>query len=75
MINVVAFDTIKILTCWFLQNDCQNLTFVKATNVVAKKMAKNGRKMAIYELYISSFFLTKLKIKGKENNCDLCCSF
>ena len=37
-------------------------------------MAKNGYKVAIYELYISSFFLTKLKIKGKEKNCDLCCS-
>jgi hypothetical protein len=31
-------------------------------------MAKNGHKMAIYEFYISSFFfLTKLKIKGREN--------
>ena len=37
-------------------------------------MAKNGYKVAIYELDISSFFLTKLKKKGKEKNCDLCCS-
>jgi hypothetical protein len=29
-------------------------------------MAKNGYKVAIYELDISSFFLTKLKKKGKE---------
>ena len=60
--HVKAFDPIKILT----QNDF---------NVVAKKMAQNGRKMAIYELYISNFFLTKLKIKGKETNCDLWHSF
>ena len=46
VINVVAFDSIKILTCWFLQNDCQNLTFVKTTNVVGKKMARNTCKMA-----------------------------
>ena len=44
---VIAFDPIKILTCWALQNDCQNLSFVKATNVVGKKMAGNTCKMAI----------------------------
>ena len=37
MIYVVAFDPIKIMTCWAPQNDCQNLSFVKATNVVDKK--------------------------------------
>ena len=37
MIYVVALDPIKILTSQILQNDCQNLTFVKATNVVGKK--------------------------------------
>ena len=59
-----------ILTHYAPQNDGLNLNFLKGVNVVAKKMAKNGLKRAIYELYISSFFLTKLKIKGKENNCD-----
>ena len=34
---VIAFDPIKILTCWALQNDRQNLSFVKATNVVGEK--------------------------------------
>ena len=37
VIYVVAFDPIKIFTCWALKNDRQNLSFVKATNVVAKK--------------------------------------
>ena len=37
MIYVIAFDPIKILTCWALQNDRQNLSFVKATNGVGKK--------------------------------------
>ena len=46
MIYVVAFDPIKILTCWAPQNDRQNLSFVKATNVVGEKMARNTCKMA-----------------------------
>ena len=37
MIYVVAFDPIKILTCWALQNDGQNLSFVKTINSVVKK--------------------------------------
>ena len=37
--NVVAFDPIKILTVWALQNDRQSLSFVKFINVVGKKMA------------------------------------
>ena len=72
---VIAFDLIKILTHLAPQNDGLYLNFLKDVNVVAKKLAKNGRKMTINELYISSFFLTKLKIKGKEKKCDLCCSF
>ena len=46
MIYVLALDPIKILTCWVLQNDCQNLTFVQATNVVGEKMTRNTCKMA-----------------------------
>ena len=46
VIYVVAFDPIKILTCWALQNDRQNLSFVKAINVVGRKMARNTYKMA-----------------------------
>ena len=37
MIYVVAFDPNIILTYWALQNDCQNLSFVKAIKVVGKK--------------------------------------
>ena len=36
-----SFDSIKILSCWALQNDSHNLSFVKAINVVGKKMARN----------------------------------
>ena len=49
VIYFIAFDPILSFTCWTLQNDCHNLSFVKATNVVGKKMARNGHKMAIYE--------------------------
>ena len=41
VVYVIAFDPIKIMTCWALHNDCQNLSFVKATNVAGKKMARN----------------------------------
>ena len=63
MIYVVAFDPIKILTWWDLQNDRQNLSFVKDVNVVAKKIAKNGHKMVIYE-----FFSYKIENKKKLKN-------
>ena len=46
VIYVVAFDPNKILPCWALQNDRQNLRFVKTINVVVKKMDRNGCKMA-----------------------------
>ena len=72
--HVVAFDSIKILTLKVPQNDCLDLTSVKDFDVVAKKMARNGHKMAIYESKNFVFFLTKLKIKENEKNCDLCCS-
>ena len=45
MFYVVAFDSIKIFLSRALKNDRQNLSFVKANNVVGKKMARNGRKM------------------------------
>ena len=51
MIYVVAFDPNKILTRLTHQNDSQNLSFVKAINVVGQKMARNGHKTAIYESY------------------------
>ena len=47
---VVAFDPIKVWTLKAPQSDGLNLSFVKDFYVVAKKMAKNGLKMAIYEL-------------------------
>ena len=47
VIYVITFDPTKIFIDWAHQNDCQNLIFVKAINVVVKKMARNGRKVAI----------------------------
>ena len=49
---VVDFDPIKIFISWAIQNDLQNLSFVKAINVVGKKMARNGCKIAIYYCYL-----------------------
>ena len=41
MIYVVVFDPIKILEGWAHQNDRQIHSFVKAINVVGKKMANS----------------------------------
>ena len=46
VIHVVVFDPIKILVCWAHQNDHQNLSFVKAINVVGRKITRNTCKMA-----------------------------
>ena len=46
MIYVVVFDPITILVGWAHQNDRQNLSYVKAINVVGRKMTRNTRKMA-----------------------------
>ena len=43
---VIAFDLIKILKCWASKNDVQSLSFVKANDVVGKKMTRNGVKMS-----------------------------
>ena len=46
VIYAVVFDPIKILVGWALQNDCQNLSFVKVINVVGRIMTRNTHKMA-----------------------------
>ena len=45
--SVITLEPIKIWTCFTPQNVCLNLSFVKDINVVAKKMARNGQKIAI----------------------------
>ena len=45
---VINFEPIEVQTCSAPQNDSLNLSFVKDVSVVAKKMAKNGCKIAIY---------------------------
>ena len=71
---VVAFDPIKILTLKAPQNDRLNLSFVKDFYVVAKKWPEMVIKWPFMSQKISVFFLTKLKIKGNDKNCDSCCS-
>ena len=44
---VITFQPIINKTCLAPQNDRQNLSFVKATNVVGEKMAGNTCKIAI----------------------------
>ena len=43
---VIVFDQIRISICYAHQNDNQNLSFMRNINVVAKKMARNGFKIA-----------------------------
>ena len=71
---VVAFDPIKILTLKAPQNDRLNLSFVKDFYVVAKKWPEMVIKWPFMSQKILVFFLTKLKIKGNDKNCDSCCS-
>ena len=42
----IAFDQIKILTCWAPQNDRLNLSFVKDVSVGSKKMTEKYYKIA-----------------------------
>ena len=41
---VITFEPIEVQTCSAPQNDRLNLVFVKDIKLVAKKMARNGRK-------------------------------
>ena len=43
----ITFELVKIKTCLAPQNNRLNLSFVKDTYVVGKKMTRNGRKSAI----------------------------
>ena len=45
---VITFEQIKIQTHSAPQNDRLNFSFVKDNHVVGKKMARKGRKTAIY---------------------------
>jgi hypothetical protein len=62
VIYVIDFDPIVIYTCLSLQNDRQNLNFVKDTCVVGNKMARNGCKMAKRKS-CQFFFQTDFKLK------------
>ena len=60
VIYVVVFYPIKIIVGWAHQNNRENLSFVKAINVVGEKMARNTSKMVIS--YLCHFrFKTEFK--------------
>ena len=50
--NVLAFDPIEGQILLTTQNDHQNLSFLKNTNVVGKKMTRKGLKMGITKVTI-----------------------
>jgi hypothetical protein len=63
MFWVLTFEPNKLQTCLAPQNDLLNLSFVKEIDVVGKKMARNGRKTAIYlESKILDISLYDLKL-------------
>ena len=66
VMNVVAFDPIKILTCWALQNDSQKLSFVTAIYEVGEKLARNTSKWSnpSLVLFISKPSLSTKTIRG-----------
>ena len=49
---VIPVVPIMIQICLAPQNDRLNLNFVKYFHIVGIKMARNGRKMAIYQMQI-----------------------
>ena len=49
---VITVVPIMIQTCSAPQNDRLNLSFVKDFHIVGTKMARSGRKMAIYQMQI-----------------------
>ena len=63
MIYVIDFDPIGISTCLALQNNSQNLNFVKDVCVDGKKMARNGYKMAKHRSCQVFFQTDFLRIK------------
>ena len=48
----IAIEPIKVQTCSASQNDCLNVSFVKDKYGNAKKMARKGGKIVIYESQI-----------------------
>ena len=56
VIYAVAFDPIKILTCWAPQNNRQNLSFVKV-ELPAKKWPKIVIKWPLMSCIFPVFFL------------------
>ena len=49
---VITFEPIKVQMCSAPQNDRLNFSFVKDIHVVGNKMARMGRKTAIYQSQI-----------------------
>ena len=45
---VITFEPIEVQTCLSPQNDRLNLSFVKDIHVDGRKLARNGRKTALF---------------------------
>ena len=60
---VLVFDSNKIYTHWTPQNGRLNLSFVKDTYLVAKKMTRNGQKWLFLKIL---FFLQNWKTQLME---------
>jgi hypothetical protein len=59
---VITVVPIMIQTCLEPKNDRLNLSFVKDFHIVGTKMARNGSKMAIYQMQILIFISDLAKI-------------
>ena len=62
VIYVIDFDPIRVFTCLALQNDRQNLNFVKEIFVAVKTMARNDCKMAKHRS--CHFFSEQTLVRG-----------
>ena len=72
---VITVVPIMIQTCSAPQSDRLNLHFVKDFHLNGTKWPKMVVKWPFMSCIFPVFFLTILKIKGKEKNCDLSHSF
>ena len=66
----MTFEPIEIQNHKAPQNDRLNLSFVKDEHTNGKKMARNGRKTAIYESVLFYYVYTSFFIPAKSLGCQ-----
>ena len=62
MLELFSLQATAVDRCEASQNDCLNLSFLKDTYGNAKKMARQGGKMVIYESQILRLTLYKTRL-------------